>query len=96
MKNSRQKSAGSLKKSIPIITVPTAPIPVQTAYAVPMGNVWVARYSKYILIERQIKKPVIQAAEVVPDVSLALPRQVVKPTSNSPAIIKMIQFIRII
>jgi hypothetical protein len=33
---------------------------------------------------------------VVPDVSLALPRQVVKPTSNSPAIIKMIQFIRII
>lgn len=31
MKNSRQKLAGSLKKSIPTKTVPTAPIPVHTA-----------------------------------------------------------------
>jgi hypothetical protein len=34
-KKSLQKSAGSLKKRIPTITVPTAPMPVQTAYAVP-------------------------------------------------------------
>lgn len=31
IKNSRQKVAGSLKTSIPIITEPTAPIPVHTA-----------------------------------------------------------------
>ena len=31
MKNMRQKLNGSLKKKIPINTVPTAPIPVQTA-----------------------------------------------------------------
>ena len=31
MKKRRQKLAGSLKTSIPIIAVPTAPIPVQTA-----------------------------------------------------------------
>ena len=31
IKNNRQKVAGSLKTYIPIKTVPTAPIPVQTA-----------------------------------------------------------------
>jgi len=31
IKNIRQKYAGSSKKKIPIKTVPTAPIPVQTA-----------------------------------------------------------------
>lgn len=30
-KKMRQKEAGSLKKKIPIKTLPTAPIPVQTA-----------------------------------------------------------------
>jgi hypothetical protein len=30
-KNILQKVAGSLKKTIPAITLPTAPIPVQTA-----------------------------------------------------------------
>jgi len=42
-KNIRQKSVGSLKKIIPTITVPAAPIPVHTAYAVPIGNVFVAK-----------------------------------------------------
>ena len=41
-KKIRQKLAGSLKINIPSNTVPTAPIPVQTAYAVPIGSVWVA------------------------------------------------------
>jgi len=31
IKNTRQKSDGSLNKNIPKIAVPTAPIPVQTA-----------------------------------------------------------------
>ena len=38
-KNILQKSYDSLKKYIPIKTVPTAPIPVHIAYAVPMGMV---------------------------------------------------------
>ena len=38
-KNILQKLAGSLKKKIPTIAVPAAPIPVQTAYAVPIGRV---------------------------------------------------------
>lgn len=37
IKNSRQKSEASLNKNIPIIAVPTAPMPVHTAYAVPIG-----------------------------------------------------------
>jgi hypothetical protein len=41
-KKIRQKLAGSLKINIPSNTVPTAPIPVHTAYAVPIGNVCVA------------------------------------------------------
>ena len=41
-KKIRQKLAGSLKIKIPSRTVPTAPIPVHTAYAVPIGSVWVA------------------------------------------------------
>jgi len=39
MKNMRQKLTGSLNKKIPINTVPTAPMPVHTAYAVPIGKV---------------------------------------------------------
>ena len=57
-----------------------------------MGKDKVARYSKYILMERQMKNPAIQNPEAVPDVSLALPKQVANPTSNKPAIISNIQF----
>ncbi len=39
-------SDGSLKKKIPISTVPTAPIPVHTAYAVPIGIVCIALFKK--------------------------------------------------
>ncbi len=73
-------------------TVPTAPTPVHTAYAVPIGNVCVALYSKNMLILRQTKNPPIQYVEATPVVSLALPRQEAKPTSNNPAIISRIQF----
>jgi hypothetical protein len=70
IKNSRQKSAGSLKKNIPTSTL----------------------YSKYILMLMVIKKPTTHNTDVVPDVSFAFPKQVVKPTSNNPAIMRMIQF----
>lgn len=42
---------------------------------------------------RLTKKPIIQSIEAVPVVSFALPKQVVKPTSNNPAIISISQFI---
>jgi hypothetical protein len=96
IKNRRQKSAGSLKKTIPTITVPTAPMPVQTAYAVPIGNVNVARYNRYKLVDMVIKKPMSQNRAVIPDVSFAFSKHVVNPISNNPAIINMIQFIYIV
>ena len=94
-KNNRQKSVGSLKIKIPTITVPTAPTPVHTAYAVPIGKVWVALYNKSILKVRQTKNPTIHQTVAIPDVCFAFPRQVAKPTSNNPAIINMTQFIEI-
>lgn len=92
IKNILQKSEGSLKKKIPISTVPTAPIPVHTAYAVPNGSVCVARYKRYMLKVRLIKKPASHQADVVPVVAFAFARQEVNPTSNRPAIIRIIQF----
>lgn len=88
-----QKLMGSLKKKIPIKTVPTAPIPVHTAYAVPIGKVWVAFISRSILIVREIKNPANQKYIVVPDVSFTFPKQDANATSNNPATIKIIQFI---
>lgn len=75
------------------MALPMAPIPVQTAYAVPIGNSLVAFTNKIILIVKQIKNPPYQSKEVLPEVSLAFPKQVAKPTSNKPAIISKIQFI---
>ena len=39
----RPAVTGSLNKMMPTITEPSAPMPVQTAYAVPSGSVFVAR-----------------------------------------------------
>ena len=56
-KKSRMGVAGSLKINIPIKTVPTAPMPVQMAYAVPKGKVCTAFASKAILSIVETKKP---------------------------------------
>lgn len=59
-KKIRQKVAGSLKKKIPIKTLPTAPIPVQIAYAVPIGNPFspeIALYIRNIERNKHTKKP---------------------------------------
>ena len=85
--------AGSLKTSIPTRTVPTAPIPVQTAYAVPIGSVCVAFIRSVILIESAIKNPVYHKIMVLPVAVFAFPRQNANPTSKRPAIIKIIQLI---
>lgn len=92
IKNTLQKVAGSLKTRIPTITLPTAPIPVHTAYAVPIGNSFVALTKSNMLIDRQNKNPPYQNHMVVPDVSLAFPRQAANATSNKPAIMSRIQF----
>ena len=93
IKNNLQNVAGSLKTKIPNSTVPTAPIPVQTAYAVPIGNSCVALTNKNMLIVRQTTNPMYQYVISVPVVSLAFPRQAANATSKSPAIINSIQFI---
>ena len=92
IKNTRQKVAGSLNTKIPKSTLPTAPIPVQTAYAVPMGNSLVTLTNKSMLMDKQNKNPTYHDHMVIPVVSLALPRQVAKATSNNPAMIRRIQF----
>lgn len=56
-KKSRMGVVGSLKTNIPIKTVPTAPIPVQMAYAVPKGKVCTALASNTILNTVEAKKP---------------------------------------
>lgn len=93
MKNSRSVVVGSLKKMMPTSTVPTAPMPVHTGYAVPIGSVSVAFASSAILSSDMTMNPPIHSHHSVPAAFLALPRQKVKPTSHSPAIISIIQFI---
>ena len=61
-KKSRMGVAGSLKTNIPIKTVPTAPMPVQMAYAVmayavPKGNVCTALASKAMLSMVEARNP---------------------------------------
>lgn len=56
-KNIRPIDTGSLNTNIPNSTVPTAPIPVHTAYAVPSGNVCDARARRYILKNVAAKNP---------------------------------------
>lgn len=89
-----QKSTGSLKTRIPTSTVPMAPTPVHTAYAVPIGNVCVALYKRTILIDRQRKNPPIHNVATDPEVSFAFPRHEAKPTSKNPATMSMTQFIK--
>lgn len=91
-KNRRQKLAGSLKNKIPTNTVPTAPIPVHTAYAVPMGKVCVAFIKSNMLMVRDTKNARYQNTTAFPVTSFAFARQAAKATSNKPAMIKMIQF----
>ena len=93
-KNIRQKSAGSLKTKIPTSTVPIAPTPVHTAYAVPIGSVCAALYKRTILIARHRKNPPIHNVATDPEVSFAFPRHEAKPTSKNPAITSMTQFIK--
>lgn len=92
MKNTLQKPAGSLKTNIPISAVPTAPMPVHTAYAVPIGRVCVAFTSRTILQVNAKRNPAYHMYIVVPVVSFAFARHDANATSNNPATINIIQF----
>ena len=78
----RATSRGSLKKIIPKTTVPTAPMPVQTAYAVPSGMVLRAweRKKKLTIIAATV--PRLGQNRVKPLVALSPTAQTI---SNTPA-----------
>ena len=88
--NTRPILADSPNKITPAIAVPTAPIPTQTAYAVPTGKDFIAIASNQILV---------MIAKIVPTVGQSLENPLVyfKPTaqttSNMPAMTRVIQFI---
>lgn len=50
-KNNLQKVTGSRNMKIPTSTAPTAPIPVHTGYAVPIGIVWVVMLA---MVQKQV------------------------------------------
>lgn len=82
-----------MKNMMPRSTVPTAPMPVHTGYAVPIGRLWTAFASRIMLNDRQIMKPAPHNHHAVPETSFIFPRQNANPDSNIPATISIIQFI---
>mgnify|MGYP007004945804 CR=1 FL=1 len=84
----RATDTGSLKKIIPTIAVPAAPIPVQTAYAVPTGRTLSDQLSSEKLPAANTKNPKLGQSLVNPLESLSI---VAKPTSRNPAVMTAIQ-----
>jgi len=79
----RAIDTGFLNKTIPKIAVPAAPIPVQTAYAVPIGRVFSDQASNEKLPEAKTKNPMLGQIFVKLFESLSI---VAKPTSSNPAV----------
>jgi hypothetical protein len=92
MKKILQKLMGSLNTRMPINAVPIAPMPVHTAYAVPIGRLCVALTNSTILMVNEIKNPPYHQYTSFPVASFALPKHDANATSNNPATINMIQF----
>jgi hypothetical protein len=86
----RAKDTGSLKMTIPKIAVPAAPIPVHTAYAVPIGKTFKDQLNKEKLPAAKTKKLRLGQSLVNPFESLSI---VAKPTSRNPAVITAIHAI---
>ena len=93
IKKSLPKLTGSLKKRMPIRTVPTAPIPVQTAYAVPIGSVFRTFVTMYKLSAIALAVPMHHKPFSRPTVLLTLFKQKVKTSSMHPDTTKRNQFI---
>ena len=79
----RAIDTGSLKIIIPRMAVPAAPIPVQTAYAVPTGKTFSDQASKEKLPDAKTKNPMLGQIFVKLFESLSI---VAKPTSSNPAV----------
>lgn len=75
MKKIRQKVAGSLKNTIPIITAPTAPMPVHTGYTVPIGIFSAAFAIRNMLSDNVTRNPTHQPVSSMPVAVFVLPRQ---------------------
>ena len=86
----RAIDTGSLKRTIPKIAVPAAPIPVQTAYAVPIGRTLSDQASNEKLPEANTRNPMLGQILVKLFESLSI---VAKPTSRSPAVMTAIHAI---
>ena len=86
----RAIETGSLKIIIPKIAVPAAPIPVQTAYAVPIGRTFSDQASNEKLPEANTRNPMLGQIFVKLFESLSI---VAKPTSSTPAVMTAIQAI---
>jgi hypothetical protein len=89
IKNNRINSRDSLNKNIPRIAVPTTPIPVQTAYAVPTGSV----------LREYASRPILRIIDIMVNTlhqTLVNPWEYFNPiaqaTSNNPAINSINQF----
>ncbi len=80
----RPREIGSLKRNIPKSAVPAAPIPVQTAYAVPMGSTFSDQLNREKLPAAKTIKPRLGQSLVKPFESLSI---VAKPTYSKPAVI---------
>ena len=86
----RATETGSLKIIIPRIAVPAAPIPVQTAYAVPIGRTLSDQASKEKLPDAKTRNPMLGQILVKLFESLSI---VAKPTSSRPAVMTASQAI---
>ncbi len=80
---SRKTSLDSANSSIPSKATPTAPMPVQTAYAVPTGMVFIAIESNHRLTPMEIAVKMLGTSLLKPSVYF---RPIAQPISNNPAI----------
>ena len=87
----RVSETGSLKIIIPRMAVPAAPIPVHTAYAVPIGKTLSDQAKSEKLPEAKIKNPIVGQILVKLFESFSIEA---KPISRNPAVITAIQAMR--
>ncbi len=85
MKNILDRFAGSLRKNTPNNVAPTIPIPVQTAYAVPIGRVLIAVDKRKRLHAIAIAVKMLGTSRVHPSVYFS---PIVQAISSRPAINK--------
>jgi len=84
----RARLVDSPNSTIPVMAAPTAPIPVQTAYAVPVGSVFIAHDNSTMLTIIAVMVIMLGVNRLNPWVYF---RPTAQTTSNKPAIKRIIQ-----